>query len=105
MNDRIKLAEAMFPEWTISSNIHGDLIMWHGKDREGKSIRPVPDPENDANDDYAVLEWMRQKCKLLTVENANLTDWKMWDKFCSELNDPEDREIGDYARAALKEIE
>ena len=105
MKDRIKLAEVM--EWKSHGAGYwskpGCGLPLHSRD--AKLLMGPPDPFTDANDDYAVLEWMRQKCKLLTVENANRTDWKMWDKFCSELNDPEDREIGDNARAALKVIE
>ena len=52
----------------------------------------LPDPENDANDDYAVLEWMRQlesneKYHLKMMTNA------IWDY-----------KIGDNYRVALKVI-
>ena len=53
------------------------------------------DPFTDANDDYAVLEWMRKE--------ATWTVGDMTDKFCDQLEWPcWEYQIGDYARAALK---
>ncbi len=75
MNDRIKLAEAM-----------GFLM--------GDSYKELNfDPFADANDDYAVLEWMR---------NHEHPEW-----FVDELRggdkslSPWHYFIGDYARAAV----
>ena len=51
---------------------------------------PKFDPFTDANDDYAVLEWMRKNY------GASLFGKHL--KFCSWY------QIGDYAKAALKVI-
>ena len=105
MNDRIKLAEAM--GWTRSPNLI-DPQVWHPP---GESVDEagwwfeymLPDPFTDANDDYAVLEWI-------------LSDGSVWPKVSDELTTVFiDRDeyhelhvtayrIGDYARAALKVI-
>ena len=93
-DSRIKLAEAMGWEWQQSSDpligrwsfggMTHDYGLWH---------HYIPDPENDANDDYAVLEWMRKEregfstCYLLTTR----TRWSY--------------QIGDYARAALEVLD
>ena len=86
MTDRIKLAEAMgwhknpdSGSWSYRVNFP-DVKYAHYE-------HELPDPENDANDDYAVLEWMR----------AQGGDYHHAIKF-SALN----YRIGDYARAALK---
>ena len=100
MNDRSKLAEAVF---------YGHVSV-NGKLREDF------DPLTDANDDYAVLEWMREKWKPLQNgwPSANDTDDQLrWFWFKSELcgldgeskyNGMCDYQIGDYARACLKVI-
>lgn len=80
--DRIKLAEAMgyrksgFPyrEWV----------------RDGEHIRYLPDPFISADDDYAVLEWMRKERMDVDLLLA---------KGCTS-----GYEIGDYARAYLEAI-
>jgi len=51
------------------------------------------DPFNDANDDYAVMEWIRKQ-HFVTYLTAYL-----------EHEYTQDYQIGDYARAALKVIE
>ena len=96
MSDRIKLAEAMGWKPTSSyTNVAGevDVTRWRTPDGVmGQRIEDLPDPENDANDDYAVLEWMRGaevNGEFFTV----LKSESMWAY-----------EIGDYARAALKVI-
>ncbi len=92
MNDRIKLAKAMFPDLFVSEKW---LSERQADGSRGPNIKRLPDPENDANDDYAVLEWMR-----------NTSD--KWSEFESALTlhagDPFVwcYQIGDYARAALK---
>ena len=99
MNDRIKLAEAM--GWT-------DFIGEAGLPPGAKDQRPVvcghglpPDPLTDANDDYAVLEWMRTSDKAeqeviggMSDKMLDLLNWNCWEY-----------EVGDFARAALKVIE
>jgi len=58
------------------------------------------DPFTDANDDYAVLEWMRQN---IDADNPLPINVKVW-KFAEILNEMVafDYRIGNYARAALK---
>ena len=107
MNDRIKLAEAM--GW-ISTSSHtspdGVKESYRWRDPEtgtaGNTELDLPDPFTDANDDYAVLEWMRARPELILtlpakfteVVNSRLDDTNMWN-YC----------LGDYARAALKVLE
>ena len=98
MNDRIKLCEAM--GWTP---LDLNLIGWwmppgakiddHVFIINRKSEEALPDPFTDANDDYAVLEWMRKGLKVTEMER--MLDWKSQVVY----------QIGDYARAALKVIE
>ncbi|KKL60018.1 hypothetical protein LCGC14_2209480 [marine sediment metagenome] len=82
--DRIQLAEAIGgPIWEayIDPGKHPECV-------------DLPDPENDANDDYAVLEWMREH------HRAELR------RACNDLGKSYawNYQIGDYARAALKMI-
>jgi len=111
MDDRIKLAEAM--GWKHTAPSEGgitDKKLWHWEIRDpDKRIawypHELPDPENDANDDYAVLEWMRQTYEhnskermlfgIYLAEQFGVTKEKL-----NFLN----YQIGDYARAALKVI-
>ncbi len=94
MNDRIKLAEAMGgPIWEayIDPGKHPECI-------------DLPDPFTDANDDYAVLEWMREQV-LWHRNNSELgkVPANFW-RFFGSVNDVPrgDYRIGDYARAALE---
>ena len=83
MNDRIKLAEAMKVEYWRSEVFGGAL--------------GLPDPFTDANDDYAVLEWMRSEARREGVS---------WMNGSGILSlHATNYQIGDYARAALKVIE
>ena len=110
MNDRIKLAEVM--GWTrmvAHPTIGSDNIAIDNDpywippetDEEPKpnygDLEELPDPFTDANDDYAVLEWMR---------NSELP---IYTKMISALEcPPKSRRyylVGDYARAALKVLE
>ena len=90
--DRIRLAEAMFPDYEFGKNYHDECLMcYQGKWDRDNHISNVPDPFTDANDDYAVLEWMR--------ENEMVPNWRTIDFLaCGSYF----YEIGDYARAALK---
>lgn len=97
MNDRIKLAEAM--GWRLDPDL--DFIQgshtnyWLSPDANVTRVsEALPDPFTDANDDYAVLEWMR----------SHGTDYQPpSNKFSGELFNPQwHYQIGDYARAALK---
>ena len=90
MNDqerRIKLAEAM--GWTIRDN--GWAVAPNGK---LWPLADIPDPFTDANDDYAVLEWMRCRGRKYWTPFMHDTETEQWAY-----------KIGDYARAALKVIE
>ncbi len=114
MTDRIKLAEAMGWEfhkgtvgknyWCLSSPDAGYADKYHSswKKPPGQDWQcelcgcgdDIPDPENDANDDYAVLEWMRSLGK--SIDLRMRPDGKLF----MAAN----YKIGDYARAALKVI-
>ncbi len=102
MNDRIKLAEE-----TEAATIRLAEAMGITFDRAYKEVFPRQyvlgfNPFTDANDDYAVLEWMR------SLDN---NDTQFWQRYCDALRDfPEiglkpAYQIGDYARAALKVLE
>ena len=88
MNDRIKLAEAM--GWIKVGPLSGD----YSGNPPGTSgwPSPIPDPFTNANDDYAVLEWMRKD-----GPNEAMDHFLFWH--------PQDYQVGDYARAALKVLE
>jgi len=83
MNDRILLAHAMN----------------EGQDRDLVNI-VMFDPFTDANDDYAVLEWMR---------NLHGTGERTWFDFIEALDEiqesPHNYKMGDYARACLKVLD
>ncbi len=99
MNDRIKLAEAMgwkpIGKQPVAETVAGIAYLpkWQ-HDIFGKlTADHLPDPFTDANDDYAVLEWMRN---LESNARYHMT---------MRLNGIWDYQIGDYARAALKVID
>ena len=81
MSDRIKIAEAMGAKCVDG--------VWHWKGSTWDSL--IFDPFTDANDDYAVLEWMRKRNKLQCLRS------RYWNRSC-------DYRVGDYARAALKAL-
>ena len=95
MNDRIKLAEAM--GWGVGEDTCDgqEIGVPPGDTRpygQG-NLTQMPDPFTDANDDYAVLEWMRTQ--------------RFWtsDKLTYFMGmEVGHYTIGDYARAALKVI-
>ncbi len=96
MSDRIKLAEAM--GWSREGHDFGqdtwlkDNVIAFAPDSQRTKEDEIPDPFTDANDDYAVLEWMGNH-DLICRFNDELTDHKFTYK------------LGDYARAALKVLE
>ena len=105
MNDRdiIRLGKAM--EWTHVPAVGPcAFIRWKVKDGEDiglmNNIQPF-NPENDANDDYAVLEWMRSHKDRQMTERMKFTNavQDIWDK--EDRSWPLGYQIGDYARAAL----
>ena len=81
MSERIKLAEAM--------GIDHKRFVAHGK-------RMAFDPFTDANDDYAVLEWMRSHEMAGKFKEA---------LFCNGQIYGFNYKIGNNARAALKVLE
>ena len=93
--DKIRLAEAV--GWKLVDGV------WHGKGSTWASL--MFDPFTDANDDYAVLEWVRNQ----VPTNNNGIKWASHDLgwcFYKHLKDnPAEYELGDYARAALKILE
>ena len=95
MNDRIKLAEAMGWEWCQDvDQPFSEKGQWRNASgawlaRTKKEELPF-DPFTDANDDYAVLKWIRQQ-HFVTYFTAYL-----------ENEYTQDYQIGDFARAALK---
>jgi len=91
--DRIKLAKAM--GWTRIKYPTAKIPwrkndMWQPPHMRSVRYKNPPDPFTDANDDYAVLEWMRN-CSEIKDTAVN---WKSQFTY----------QIGDYARAALKVI-
>ena len=108
MDDRIRLAEAM--GWKKVSmpppNAHYRWIDPNSGTKKSKDF--LPDPESDANDDYAVLEWCRTNLSpnqfVKFSENiANLLigleKKKPFDALCISLTT--EYQIGFYAKAAL----
>ncbi len=102
MNDRIKLAEAMGRPYKSHDGTTAPNVFQYF------------DPFTDANDDYAVLEWMRSRqpnklaSPIVIMSVCEWVEtWKEWDAFYNALPEclADDYEIGDYARAALKVIE
>jgi hypothetical protein len=91
MDDRIKLAEAMGWEKYHQPDFGGGHYAWRNE-RLRRKDASLPDPYTDANDDYAVLEWMR--------ENHGGNFWVHFENTLSC-----NYQIGDYARAALKVID
>ena len=97
---RIRLAEAMGWKWRdIKSAFQPGGGQWHKPDGKFTSIikykEHIPfDPFTDANDDYAVLNWARER---------GLQDANGWSAFHAALGDYHKvtYQIGDYARAAL----
>ena len=85
---RIKLALAM--GWVNEGG--GGRVWWHPTDSRSRCFpNHLPDPLTDANDDYAVLEWM-------LVGTPDSSHGRIY------LGNKWDYKIGDYARAALKVI-
>ena len=103
MNDQIKLVEARgwrlgdssIPMWQCP-----ETLVWH-------LANELPDPFTDANDDYAVLEWVRKHHQLGSSFNSLFREVFRSPKFSSDscANLSVCYKIGDYARAALKALE
>ena len=106
---RIKLAEAMGWTWDESIRKRGDFpdrwCCWIKPDGDKWfAADAMPDPFTDANDDYAVLEWMQDY-------QGNQDKIMRWHDFCLALQaicDPPlmtEYEVGYYARAAVSVLE
>jgi len=104
---RIKLCEAM--GWVCTSKTtytDGSVHKAFWRDPEtgtgGNAACDLPDPFTSANDDYAVLEWLRSdndRADAAFEALENMTHCPLPSEFSINY------EIGDYARAALKVIE
>ena len=93
---RIKLAEAMELKLYLHEDDCTDILV----QKEDFSYQKF-DPFTDANDDFAVLEWMRKR-----KEDFANPEWGAdWGKFSRALGHNCWYEIGDYARAACKGME
>ncbi len=96
--DRIILAKAM--GWR--ENVPPEAAGWWTLGKKTRSLANQkcrvgpPNPEKDANDDYAVLEYFRQQDEPIRTDfmyaMATIGDYAL------------DYKIGNYARAALKVI-
>ncbi len=103
--DRVRLAEAM--GWHFETDKYDDHAVeywWHKTAEKSTVAAEPPDPEHDANDDYAVLEWMRKDYRFQKFK-GQLT----WLNTSGTLSNRSSEktwmyQIGDYARAALKVI-
>ena len=92
---RIKLAEAM--GWLE----HGDNDIWRlPPSKMWVNVTDLPDPFTDANDDYAVLEWMRDYTEL--THDSDIA-WPMINALGGTLQI--NYQIGNNARAACKILE
>ena len=101
---RIKIAETVFG-WTRHDSFNG----W-SRDREGFPTEFVneallPNPENDANHDYAVLEWMRKEYRVILYPDNPMRKYgDKWYIFVALVGQATEYKTGNYFRAALKVI-
>ena len=110
---RIKLAEAM--GWPNSGTLAGKTLQVNqGYPENGPWVdEPAFFPENNANDDYAVLEWVFNEWPLGMQQAFSAHQIKIWTEqrtLCGITSDgildPSFyRKVGDNARAALRVIE
>jgi len=102
--DRIQLCEAMGWQWVGGSDAPSKGVdncwrepgIFNGRHWFNYYSDKCPDPFTDANDDYAVLEWMR------SLEGNEKHNFHAPSPMFSTI--PWDYKIGDYARACLKVI-
>ena len=92
MNDRIKIAEAMGYAFIPLTD---SWLTPCGK----RTVKKLPDPFTSADDDYAVLEWMRGSDNSLQSESFDFII------FGNAVKHGRWYQIGDYARAYLRVIE
>ncbi len=90
MIDRIKLAEAMdWIPYPMGADPNDPATSWESADNK---FHANFNPFTDANDDYAVLEWMRSPL----MYGKGFVYTKIFKFLGSEY------QIGDYARACLR---
>ena len=105
MNDQIKLAKLMgwqhIPRTIVDAKPCGYWKEAHWRHPNGKEINNAdfPDPFTDANDDYAVLRWMRP---LNGRMPAHMADNRKWRQFIRLIDEP--YILGNWAKAALRVI-
>lgn len=102
ISDRIRLAEAM--GWTYLRMKYVEMDgqsycfgcppadQYSDGKLDPKYRQQIPDPFTDANDDYAVLEWMREKYEIRELNEV------------FELSILASYQVGDFARFALQEL-
>lgn len=101
---RIKLAEAM--GWTVApitlEDCGAPFTVYKGavdkSEYDDVEWTVGWDPFTDANDDYAVLEWMRGV-------GDKYADYGLFQRWQRDVPYWLDYQIGDYARAAIKVLE
>ena len=114
-NDKIRIAEAMGWRWEPLERPSTNTGKWYPPQSSPLYQGPndfiygtqkadlVFDPFTDANDDYAVLEWMRGDKR---PDRKYHPEWSYFNQELALIMDEfSDYTIGDYARAALKAIE
>lgn len=102
MNDKARIALAEATGWVRDPHPLRDTPFWFDRiTKKQGELGDLPDPFTDANDDYAVLEWMRGRRDSLLAKDTGI--WREFmavihdTAFCTSLY-----RIGDYARAACK---
>ncbi len=115
MKDTIKIAEMMGWRWSENSNKEAGGGRWYRPDGSYTDLcikyAEIPDPYTDANDDYAVLEWMRESEERLDDGGALFAKFIFALRYIQRTRgtltnvNSEGYEIGDYAKAALKVID
>lgn len=104
--DRIRIYEAMGWQWSMVDDHWGEWVRPDGSScRRPRGMRcsALPDPFTSADDDYAVLCWVRHG-------NNSAEQYRLFkNAFESDYIDGIARwylyEVGDYARAFLKTLE
>jgi len=107
IEDRIKLALAMKAHRVTCHKCKGvSDSTWPGDGCSNceNTGRVWPDPFTSADDDYAVLEWMRRDEFDPTDKNDLYAEHERQVESDGRTNFAVDYKIGDYARASLKVI-
>lgn len=97
---RVKLAKVMGYVGEHMKGIGGEAISW--TDPDGKIVTNIPNPEHDANDDVAVLEWAREN---LDDEEYAVAMIAVIEEQGADINSSFPMYLkGNYARAVCKLI-